>query len=310
MLDILQEVKDFDIITIYRHTGADADALGSQFGMKYFLQANYPDKQVFALGEDVGSAADMFPARDTASDEQIGQSCAIVLDTGNTERIDDQRYQTAKKIIKIDHHIEVDHYGDVSYVDTSAAAACEILAFMFAESKAIVNVDCARALYIGILADSINFTTTSTTAKTLEAAAFLVSCGLNVNKISQERMGMSENDFFYINEIRNHVEVFDAVAFSVMDASVYEKYGLVYNLAKEKVFALANVKEFQIYCLFTEDLSYGEGYYNGSLRSKNVAINEVANAYGGGGHANACGIKKLTKADIARLVGDLAKLVA
>ncbi|TDW20321.1 phosphoesterase RecJ-like protein [Breznakia blatticola] len=309
MLDILNEVKDFEIITIYRHTGADADALGSQFGMKYFLESNCPDKKIYALGDDVGSAADMFPTRDQLDDISIAKSCAIILDTGNTERIDDQRYKMAKKVIKIDHHIEVDAYGDVSYVDTKAAAACEILALMFENSKKVVSTACARALYIGLLADSINFTTTSTTARTLQAAAYLVSCGLDVNKISQERMGMSENDFFYINEIRSSVTVDRHVAYAIMDASTYEKYGLDYNLAKEKVFAMANVKEFEIYCLFTEDKSYGEGYYNGSLRSKNVAINEIANDYGGGGHANACGVKKLTKEDISRLVNDLANLL-
>ncbi|MDF9824413.1 phosphoesterase RecJ-like protein [Breznakia sp. PF5-3] len=309
MFDLLKEIAAYDIITIFRHQSADADALGSQYGMKTFLKECYPEKLVFALGEDVGSAAKLFPPIDHASDEQIEKSCAIILDTANTERIDDQRYSTAKKVIKIDHHIVVENFADVSYVDTNAAATCEILAMLFKRAEYQVSPACAKYLYLGILADSISFTTTSTTQNTLLAAAYLVGCGLDVNKINQERTGISVEDFKYATRIRERVKVEDKVAYSIMDADDYESLGLNYNLAKEKVYALSDVIDFEIYCLFTEDLTYGsKGLYNGSLRSKNVPINEIANVYNGGGHAHACGVKKLDINQIKNLIDDLLKL--
>lgn len=302
-MNILALVEAYDVITIFRHTAADQDALGSQFGLKHFLKSAYPKKEIYALGEDLGGAANLFPSIDKVDDEKIKKSIAFVLDTADTSRIDDKRYQMADKIIKIDHHIIVEDYADESYIDTSAAATCEILAFLIQKSGVNVSKECAQYLYYGLLADSIAFTTTNTTSNTLSAAAFLVSCGLNVSEIAQKRCGMSENEFRYISDIRTKVQVNGKVAYSIMREKDYMKYGLSYNQAKEKVFALSNVNEFEMWCLFTEDSSYGEeNLYNGSLRSKQIAINQVANQFGGGGHKNACGVKKLTLHDIERLV--------
>ena len=46
---LLQQIENAKIITIFRHTNPDCDALGSQFGLKNWIQDNYPDKQVYAL---------------------------------------------------------------------------------------------------------------------------------------------------------------------------------------------------------------------------------------------------------------------
>ena len=311
MIDLLNEIKDYQIITLFRHQSADADALGSQFGMKLFLETNCPNIKVYALGDDVGSSAELFPKIDKVADEVIKQSCAIIFDTANAARIDDARALTAQKIIKIDHHIVVDEYADVVYVDTKAAATCEILANLFNQTGKLVNEECAKYLYLGLLADSISFTTASTTANTLKSASFLISCGLDVNKINQERSGFSLNDFVYVTKVRNRYKLNGNVAYSIMQVEDYQALGFDYNTAKEKVFALANVKEFEIYCLFTEDATYEtKGLYNGSLRSKNIAIDKIANKYNGGGHAQACGVKKLTLEDIQNIIKDLKALIS
>lgn len=307
-MNILDIVKDYDVVTIFRHQIADQDALGAQFGMKSFLEQFCPDKKIYALGESIGSMGRLFPNVDQVDDATIKQSIAIVLDTADSARIDDERFALAKKLVKIDHHIVVEDYAEISIVDTSAAATCEILAFLFQESKGIVNETCAKYLYYGLTADSIQFSTTNTTANTLRAAAYLVDCGVNVSLIKQATSGMTLNEFRYINAIRSRVQIQGKVAYALMKQEDYEKYGMNYNQAKEKVFALANIDEFEIWCLFTEDTSYGEDIYNGSLRSKQVAINEIAANYRGGGHKNACGVKKLTLDDIQSIVNDFEKI--
>lgn len=302
------ELRDFNEITIFRHTGADADALGAQFGLKTFLMENFPDKNVYAIGDDVGGVAHLFPARDKVSDDTIAQSCAIILDTANRERIDDKRYEMAKKIIKIDHHIVVDEYADVAFVDTSAAATSQILTKMFMNSEYTLSRTTARFLYLGILADTLSFTTSSVSIDTFTCASYLLSCGIDVSAIQQERVGMSFSDFEYMNLIRNNTKQVGKVIYAIMKVEDYEKFGFTYNVAKEKVFALSNIKEYPIYCLFSEDATYGQGFYNGSLRARGYTINEIANQYGGGGHANACGVKQLALDDIERLVLDLNNL--
>ena len=39
--------------------------------------------------------------------------------TRNAPRIDDQRFNQGKDLIKIDHHPATDQYGRINYVDTS-----------------------------------------------------------------------------------------------------------------------------------------------------------------------------------------------
>ena len=49
---IIDTIEQFSKIIIHRHVRPDPDAYGSQLGLKYLLQHNYPEKQVLAAGTD------------------------------------------------------------------------------------------------------------------------------------------------------------------------------------------------------------------------------------------------------------------
>ena len=38
--EILKKIKEFDTIIIHRHKRPDGDCIGSQFGLKYFIEDN------------------------------------------------------------------------------------------------------------------------------------------------------------------------------------------------------------------------------------------------------------------------------
>lgn len=305
-MDLLTLIKDYDTICLFRHQIADADALGSQFGLKSFIEQVYPEKKVYALGNSLGSCAYLFPSIDEVDDSIIQQSLAIVTDTANSERVDDARFLSAKKIVKIDHHVIVDNYAHEEIVDVKASATCEILAKLFKDSGVSINTSCAKYLYLGLLADSANFTTTNTSATTLEMGAYLVSCGLNVNEVLQERTNLTLNDYQYTTLVRSKAQVKDKVIYAVMEREDYTKFGFTYNEAKEKVFCMSNINEMEMWCLFTKDQE--KDVYHGSLRSKNFEINEVANTFGGGGHKHACGVKNLSLSTIDELLNALNAL--
>ncbi|MDO5122570.1 MAG: bifunctional oligoribonuclease/PAP phosphatase NrnA, partial [Erysipelotrichaceae bacterium] len=94
---LLQEIEAADIITIYRHVHPDCDAVGSQFGLFNWLKENWPEKLVYALGREKCTQGH-WPETDEVSDETIRNSLAIVLDTANTARIDDERAISASKV--------------------------------------------------------------------------------------------------------------------------------------------------------------------------------------------------------------------
>ena len=96
---LLQHIQNAQIITIFRHTNPDCDAVGAQFGLKNWIQDNWPEKKVYALGYDHPNQG-VWPESDSVEDEVIAQSLAIVVDTANRERVDDQRFEKARLIFK------------------------------------------------------------------------------------------------------------------------------------------------------------------------------------------------------------------
>ncbi|MBR2485169.1 MAG: hypothetical protein IKB54_02300, partial [Clostridia bacterium] len=53
----LELIKLFDTIIIHRHSSPDGDAIGSQIGMRKLLQANVPEKHIYAVGDNPGRYA-------------------------------------------------------------------------------------------------------------------------------------------------------------------------------------------------------------------------------------------------------------
>ena len=98
-----QDIKQYDQIVIFRHVRPDFDACGSQMGLKEIILANWPNKKVKAAGyEQLDNP--LFNKSDEVSDDEIKNSLAIILDTSIANRVDDGRYKTALKSIRIDHH--------------------------------------------------------------------------------------------------------------------------------------------------------------------------------------------------------------
>lgn len=100
---IINKIKEFDRIIIHRHQNADPDALGSQGGLAEVIKAAFPKKSVKVVGKDV-KGLKWILTEDEVSDEEYADALVIVTDTANTPRIDDERYDKGKCLIKIDHH--------------------------------------------------------------------------------------------------------------------------------------------------------------------------------------------------------------
>lgn len=304
---LIETIESFDTIIIFRHILADADALGSQFGLKTWIQDRFPQKKVFAVGNDAGACASYYPAIDEVSEDLFAGALAIILDTSTAARIDDDRWKLAKKIIRIDHHILTEHYCEEEIIDEKAAATCEILALLLKENNEILSSTCANYLYSGLIADTINFTISSTTSRTLKAAAYLLDFDIDIVARNMEHFGTHYRDFEYESWLRTCLNFEDGVGHAIVDQSDFERFHMSFKEAKEKVFVFSGIYEVEIWALFTQmdTTSTGEPLYTASLRSRTIQIDDIANSYGGGGHRCACGIKHLTRVQISDLLMDL-----
>ena len=300
---LLDKIEEFDSIVLFRHVFPDMDAIGSQLGLKEWIQGLYPNKKVYALGQ-LGSVGKQYAQMfDEVDDETISQSLAIVTDTSSANRVDDQRYQKAQYSIRIDHHVQVESFCDQEYIDQNASATCEMLALMAKEKNVQLPQKAAQFLYAGLVSDNIRFTTSNTTPKSFEAAGYLFQFGVDVIECETINFGSDYQDFLYENKVRQKSIRKDNLLYSIMTMEDYQE--LSFPQAKEKVYALSGIREMQIWALFTER---EPGIYNASLRSKTISVREVASTYGGGGHECACGIKNLTLEQIHKIVVELEQL--
>ena len=49
---ILNVIKRYDRIALFRHNSPDFDALGSQLGLYHWIKDNFPNKEVVYLGDN------------------------------------------------------------------------------------------------------------------------------------------------------------------------------------------------------------------------------------------------------------------
>lgn len=306
-------VEQYDVITIFRHISADSDALGSQFGLKQWIQDRYPNKKVYALGNSVGNMGKFFPAIDEVSDDVVASSLAIVLDTANQDRVDDQRFKLAQYRLKIDHHLLVDRYCDYEIVEDIKGATCEILASMMEAHKETLSPTCAQYFYTGLIADTLQFSISTIRGEALRTAAYLIDQGVDVALANEQNFSKTYQEYRFETYLRGKAELLGQhLPYVIVEEEEYKQFGLTLNEAKDKVYIFGKVFDFEAWCLFIangQKTADGKTVYNGSLRSKHVTINDIANRYHGGGHRYACGVKNLTKDKINLLLNDLLERI-
>ena len=96
--EILQIIQEYSTIIIHRHNNPDGDAMGSQIGLKEIIKTNFPEKNVFVVGDPAKRYAFMDGSTmDEIPDDTYQGALAIVLDCGASALISDERYKTAQQ---------------------------------------------------------------------------------------------------------------------------------------------------------------------------------------------------------------------
>ena len=300
--EFINLINKYEYITIFRHINPDFDALGSQFGLASFIKENFKDKKVYCLGFDYRTS-DEHPASDIVSDDIIKSSLAFVMDVSEVTRVDDQRFLTAQKIIRIDHHPQDTDYEDLSIVDKKASSTCEIVTEIIKHFDYALTKVSATYLYRGIISDNQNFKTNNTTAKSLLLASYAASFGVDMVSVNDDIYEISQKQFEMANYIRSKAIIESTgLVYLIISNDDFKKFKLNKNQIKSQVYHFAGVKEFEIWGIFIEDEF---GIYEGSLRSKILPINDIAARFNGGGHKNASGVRSLNRNDLTKLLEKL-----
>ena len=115
MKQILDKIKEYDSIMIFRHFRPDGDCKGATMGLRDILRLSFPEKKIYLINDDHSDFLEFMGQEDPeVADEIYEKSLAIVLDTATIDRIHNKKFALCKELIKIDHHIEKVPYGDIS----------------------------------------------------------------------------------------------------------------------------------------------------------------------------------------------------
>ena len=303
---ILAKIKAYDTIIIHRHMKPDPDALGSQVGLKEVITSNFPQKTVKVTGYNEPSLS-WLAQMDDVSDKDYEGALVIVVDTANRPRIDDQRYLNGNFLIKIDHHPNEDHYGDLSYVDTKASSASEIITDFALQNQLKLSDQAARLLYAGILGDTGRFLYPATTSKTFIIASELLKYDFDFAALARQM------DSFPYKIAKLQAYVFEnleidknGAARIILSQKILKKFNLTDAETSAIVSSPGKIDTVQVWAIFVEQ---ADGHYRVRLRSKSTVINEVAKRHAGGGHPLASGANSYSLAENEDIYQELKNLL-
>ena len=302
---IFELVKAFDTIIIHRHTSPDGDALGSQIGLKNILKDNFPEKKLYAVGDDAKRYAFMDGSvMDEIADSVYEGALAIILDCGAAHLISDERYKKAAKTARIDHHIFCETIADEEVVDTSYESCCGEVTEFALESGLALSPASAKALYTGMVTDSGRFRYDSTSAKTFRLASALMEQNFDANDIYSQ---LYADDFEKVRlraQFVLKIQFTDYnVAYIYTPKAEFDSYNTdPFTISRGMVNTMSDLRGVDIWVNFTE---VEEGKILVEIRSSKYAVQPVAVKYGGGGHAKACGCSVKDYAEAMELLNDL-----
>lgn len=311
-LAILQKIKEYDTIMLFRHIRPDGDSKGSTKGLQAILKATWPEKQVYLINDDHSDyLAFMGDDEPEVADEVYQKSLGIVLDTATLDRISNKKYALCKELIKIDHHIEVDPYGDLSWVDERKSSVCEMIAEFYTTFRDELKItkEAATQIYTGMVTDSGRFQFSSVSGDTLRYAAVMLEQGINTDLMYAHLQLKDFEELKFRAQVLNLMKVTEnGVAYVYLSKAIQEKYGLSSEAASASISALETIKGCLCWIGFIEN-GDEEGSIRVRMRSRFVAINSVAEHYRGGGHACACGATVMNRKEMRALVKEADAVV-
>ncbi len=285
-------VKGAKSVALSGHVRPDGDCVGSVMSVYLYLKKNMPWLEVKVFLETPSSifgCMKEIEVIDSNMDTQRVFDVFIALDC-NDERLGDAEpiFQRAKTRINIDHHVSNQGCGDINIVVPDASSTCEVVYELMDSEK--LDVEIAKALYIGMIHDTGVFKYSNTSPKTLQIAAGLISYGFDFPKIIDETF--YEKTYIQTQimgrALLESVRFMDGKCiFSVVNKDIMEFYDATPKDLDGIINQLRIIKgvECAIFMYQTGNMEYKV-----SMRSNGyVDVSAIASFFGGGGHVRAAG---------------------
>lgn len=288
--EVLETIKKYDRIIIFRHFRPDGDAVGSTKGLQRILKLSFPEKEIILQNCDFSDYMSFLGAEEPIMDDEFyADALGIVLDTATTARISNQKFNLCKFLIKIDHHIPVESYGNINWVEEERCSTCELITAFYDAMKDELKIDAEAAtyLYAGLVTDSGRFRFRSVSGDTMRLAGILLNQGVDTDHLYANLYMKDFAEFKFHGYVLNNINITEnGVAYIYIDTATMEEYSLSFEQASACVSYMDSIKGSLIWVAF---INSGNGDIRVRLRSRFVTINDLAKQYEGGGHDCAAG---------------------
>ncbi len=310
MKKILEKIKEYDKILVFRHFRPDGDAVGSTKGLAAILKLTYPEKKVYLQNADfcdymsfLGEEDELLP------DEAYADALGIVIDTATKDRISNQKFALCKELVKIDHHIPVESYGDYEWVEEERSSACEMIAAFYEAFRDELKIDKEAATYIytGMVTDSGRFRFRDVSGETMRLAGSMLEQGVDVDTVYAHLYLREFEELKFEAYAHKKMKISEnGVASLFVDKAMKKKFRLTNEAASASVSYMDSIKGSLIWIAFIDS---GDGTIRVRLRSRFVTVSELAERYHGGGHACASGATVYSKAEMKVLLREADALL-
>lgn len=282
---VMEAICRFDKIIVMSHKEPDYDALGSQLGLYLSLKKSYPQKDIVAIGEGIGTAYNQYFS--PISTDDFRDALVLITDTGAFHLVSNPDCQFSKKTIVIDHHFSRESFADITLLDETAISVCLMIYELIRSHGLYMDQTIAELLLLGIVADSGRFRYKNTDSDTFRITSALLAEGVDLQYIYGLTSKQALKMVRYKGLVMNNFKVYNQrIAYMIHTKEMIETSQLsVFDVGRGTVGCMADIEGIDAWVNFTET----EVGIQVELRSKEKPVISVAKSLGGGGHELACG---------------------
>ena len=309
---ILNKIREYGTIFLFRHVRNDGDCVGATKGLKSIITATWPEKQVYIIDADTAKYLEFMGPEDPEMPEEVYASAlGIVLDTASEARISNKKYTLCKELIKIDHHIPLEQYGNFQWVEEERSSCCEMIVDFYRtfQDQLVLNSEGATHLYTGMVTDSGRFKYDGVTGETLRCAAALLDVGVDTQTLFA-RLYLEAFEYLKFKAaIYERMQITpNGVAWIFVDKAMQAEFNLNLEQSSAIIGNLDSIRGCISWLAFIET-GDDQGSIRVRLRSRFVHINGIAEQHHGGGHACASGATVYSVEEMYQLLDETDALV-
>ena len=281
--DILAEK---DNIVILCHSIPDGDTIGSAYALYDALKN---------IGKTVRiECADKFDQRfshitDGIEFTEFVPQFVVAVDVADAKLLGKKQDEYKTVDLCIDHHGTNKPFAKITYVESTASSACEIIFDLCCKLCGDVNEFQAAALYTGIVTDTGCFSYSNTTAHTHSVVAYLMNKGIDCWQLNQKLFAKNKARLLLVATVLSEARFLykDKVAVQYVDDKIKNRVGA----CDDDMGCLASLlQEVEGVMLGITIREMKKDTFKLSVRSKDpVSASEFCKKFGGGGHFNASG---------------------